>query len=427
MPRQLSPEEVEELRQQGRLPPRDKASGLGPTVPTADAPKEKLKLKDSAVLVGKGVAGIVRSLPGQGLESFGRTIGSPGVESVGRKKEQFGIRGEELSDRHLSPAARGQQSFGQEVLTSSAQSIPGLALNVAAAGLGGLGTGAATLLATKNPIAAARAGWVGGRGAGAGAEGLLAATQSASEIGEQIRARPAAELFKSGAFRKHFLDAANLPPAERTKAAIDAHIREAESFVLRKTLASTAGFNLALGGLPFARKGKNLLGTVARGMRDEAIQEAPQSFYENKVLNEAIQKFIDPSHSLDEGNLRAAAVGAASGALLGGGGAALGGNVMGRIPAEEGEDRSQWLERRAGKGRKFTATTEQERNRAIRDLNAIRSKGNKVTLSDKGSTVATAGLERFASLVGRKVIRYRGKKTENGLVLPGRNDIVFID
>ncbi len=297
-------------------------------------------VKDIGVSFMKGGAAIP-SVLGQAAEFVG-------AETAGEKLKEIGKTGVEYWEEKLSSGTKEViespflskeegEWFGEnpvkKVIFGAAEAVPGMI--AMAPGGAALGVGTKALKLAPKLTKALQGMGIGSKRAGklAGhAEGLLtygtsesvySGLQNAAEMGNQVEDTPYEELAKSPIFNelvgKHNGDKGKAKEEFRDKV---------EKATMIKTSGATLAGSLAGGGGVLARiagkAGKGVGKEAIGGMVQEAAQETGQSALENIAQNVVTRDYIDPSKTdIYAGTLEAAAMGGATGGLLGLGGGAF--------------------------------------------------------------------------------------------------------
>ncbi|MCY1165191.1 hypothetical protein D9M73_50910 [compost metagenome] len=287
-----------------------------PAPPPAPAPAGVLRtIGDMGVKVGQGVVDLGQAVVGVGSLATGGAVGK-GMRAIGydpeRAKEMIG---QGLSDAQRASDAKVQQAegFGDTVMSaienpraiagSVAQSIPGM---LAAGGLSGA---AARLIAMR---AAAP---LGGLGTEAGAAAGKAAIEAAA--GKLMWAGAAAEGAQSAGQIADQAQGAGRSYGQYAPAALAAGLGTAVIGRTAGRLMGDAETALFTGAKAAGVQG-SLPARVAKGVVGEGLlEEMPQSAQEQAFTNMAMG---DP---LSKGVGNAAAMGALTGAAMGGGAAAI--------------------------------------------------------------------------------------------------------
>jgi hypothetical protein len=326
------------------------------------APSLGTKAKDIAYLFEQGSAGLGGNI-GYGLEKTGiapdwgkqlRESGTKESARLGTKlsPEMQAAQQEPLLNPNYQANTPGGSSylnpkFGLGSLAANVvPSIPStLAMGVASAplmagaeaGLGALKVGQklAPLLA-RTPLtpkaleaSAATINRVLGSGIGAGAaEGPLSAVQNADQWGTEKRAIPTPQFELQNRDNPEWQKALTESNGDH-ELAKEAMIRKGENHILLDTSFKTGFVDLATGGGMFGvLRGANrpltkaladgYLKTAAQATGSEGLQEGWQSGMEQKTMNVATKKYANPAQDVNEGVANATAVGAVSGAAMGG-------------------------------------------------------------------------------------------------------------
>jgi len=282
----------------------------------------------------QGVTGVGGAI-GYGLEKTGI------APEFGRTLQDSDLAVQEKLKSHLSPAM--QDAAAQPLITDqgefnsnfglrslAANVVPSIPGSIAMGMAGGpLATGATKVLQALG--VGAKAAGVVGRGLGFGtSEGVFSGAQNAEQWGHEQRARPISDFARHPAWGQVLQDNNNDPVAAK-----EALINQGQSDIFKDTTLKTGGLSALTGGGMYgvlrgakataadaARYG--FLKTTGKSVGTEALQEAPQSYYEQKTTNQATKDYVDPNQDVNQGAVNAGLVGGISGGVMG-----LGGGVAG--------------------------------------------------------------------------------------------------
>jgi hypothetical protein len=229
-------------------------------------------------------------------------------------------------------------SWGEHPVRAAAssllQSAPGFVAmgglgRAASLGMSGLGltTERVAAEAVKRGVPEWMARWVGhivtAGAAYGGTEGLISGAQDAEQAYQDIMGRPLAEFEQAPAWRAVFMDETDrsLPLLERAEQARRIVAERAAAEVGLKSGAVVAATSGLTGGGALGMldaPAKSVGGGFVKGGLSEAMQEVPQSGYEQFAQNQAVQEYADPNQRLMEGVPNALATGGVVGFALGG-------------------------------------------------------------------------------------------------------------
>ncbi|UOF79314.1 DNA repair protein [Caudoviricetes sp.] len=208
-------------------------------------------------------------------------------------------------------------------LAGSAPEI--LATIVPAAGLNKLAT--ASKWATKLGLSQKVGGALNSTLSAGISEGLVAGASSANQHRLEALEVPIETYRKNPLFAEELAKTdQTLPLEQREQLAKESLANQSANEVFSRTAFYTGGIGAltgggAIGSLINKAPGKitgNIVKRIGKGAGSEAYQEAPQSFTEQRILNEAKKKYIDVDTDLEAGTINALAEGAVVGAVSGG-------------------------------------------------------------------------------------------------------------
>ncbi|MFA5925038.1 MAG: hypothetical protein WC856_27790, partial [Methylococcaceae bacterium] len=187
---------------------------------------------------------------------------------------------------------------GRSLIANVVPSIPGsVAMGVAG---GPLAKGAE--LGFKAAGLAPKIAQYAGSGLGFGAsEGVFSAAQNAEQWGQQQRELGVDEDIIAKGQDQIFKDTA------LKTGALSALTGGASYGLIRQGLGKPAA---ELGGKEFFK-------ATGKGMLEEAMQEAPQSYFEQRTTNQATKDYVNPDQDVNEGALNAGIVGGIAGGVMG--------------------------------------------------------------------------------------------------------------
>ena len=291
---------------------------------------------DASRLLLKGTAG-VGGVVGYGLEKtgiapeYGRELQESDKAVQDKLQSKLTPVMQEASQQPLiNEDGSYNKKFGWRSLESNVlPSVPGsVVMGVAGAPLAAAAESGALGLG----VSKAAAPYIGsGLGFGA-SEGVFSGAQNAEQWGQEQRAKDISE------FEKHpnwnmALAANNNDPV----AAKEALINQGQSDILKDTAVKTGGISSVTGGgfLGALRKGfapaasgavvkagaleaaKDFTKETGKSMGLEGLQEAPQSYFEQRTTNQATKDYVDPNQDVNQGAVNAGLVGGLSGAAMG--------------------------------------------------------------------------------------------------------------
>lgn len=309
-----------EPEREARIKARVQAARATPPAGEGTPAKQPSFLSDMGNLAGAGSAKIASSI--------GRVATAAGLEDVGPAVTQAADDVAATYTKGLSDEQRAAQerpffdeagNFDSDAVTP--RKVAGLVAESAPATAVGMGAGA---LLMRPLMAAGMSPTMAGITGGAVGEGAIGGTMSAGQVAEIIDNTPEETLVTAEPYQRayHALPA-TLDDATRRKQAReqvklaamqDAGLRTA---VVTAILGAPSGAVLgrAIGGEGAA----TLAGRVAKQGGLEIAQEVPQSAFEQRAQNEAIQQFADPTQDLNEGLAEAMVGGALAGGAMGAG------------------------------------------------------------------------------------------------------------
>jgi len=305
-----------EPEREARIKARVQAARTGEGTPA----KQPSFLSDMGNLAGAGSAKLV--------SSAGRVATAAGLDEIGPAVTQAADDVAASYQEGLSDAQRAAQerpffdeagNFDSDAVTP--RKVAGLVAESVPATAVGMGAGA---LLMRPLMAAGMSPTAAGITGGAVGEGAIGGVMSAGQIAEIIDQTPEDALVTAEPYQRayHALPA-TLDDATRRKQAReqvklaamkDAGLRTA---VVTAILGAPSG--AALGKLIGGEGAATLAGRVAKQGGLEIAQEVPQSAFEQRAQNEAIQQFADPTQDLNEGLAEAMVGGALAGGAMGAG------------------------------------------------------------------------------------------------------------
>ena len=166
---------------------------------------------------------------------------------------------------------------------------------------------------------------VGGAIGASAAEGLVAGSEAANQHRQEALKTPI-EIYRNNPLFNAEVAKLNplLPLEEREQMAKESLANQSANQVFKDTSLSTGVIGFATGGGALGtlvNRGKITGGLIKAGVKgvvEEGVQEAPQSWNEQLISNTAKKKFIDPTTNVMDGVVNAAAEGMLVGGVMGG-------------------------------------------------------------------------------------------------------------